>query len=434
MSVTMITFCLGFCQILLFVRVLSDRFPVYSVTSCPQNDIEWRKASERLNCSLHYNKKLYRYHCLPDSKLTNLVEFCYDHIRPLVPKGNCVVLNTHSTLLDTYNCSKFKKGCPDVHFDSDAILKYPSCLLIDTKIRCYMAENTCITVSGLNFTAKSIFSEASTTRENKEIHDICLAAIIISIFVVLLTPGVIWFILWIKGRWRKSLSEEEFLLKGELRFEDKSPSSQTVQLGEKVCMRSTVAVVENAMTIIPEDIHFKWTFASSEGEEYKDIQVSDDRRVTCSTKPPNPTLIIRRANKDDKGYYKLTAMDKSKKNKRDLIFYLDVWGFKPTVDIIGGHSVTKGETASFVVLQSSYPEAFRIRWYKVEREDHTDFIKDETCIDITSEKYKGSTFDFLVINDVNNKDGGCYRVKVKNLIGEKSAFVHLFVRDGTPPG
>ncbi|XP_062617778.1 uncharacterized protein LOC134279402 [Saccostrea cucullata] len=157
-------------------------------------------------------------------------------------------------------------------------------------------------------------------REGQEIHDICLAAIIIAIIVVLLTPGVICFILWIKGSRRKSLSEEERPLTDILDFEDTSLRIQTVLLGEAVCMRSTVVSLEKATAFIGDNVNLKWTYKSPQMKQFKDIS-EDPERVTCCTTLPNPKLMIRRAYKRDEGEYKLTLNE----NKEE-IFKLEVLG------------------------------------------------------------------------------------------------------------
>uniref|UniRef100_A0A8W8MJ45 Uncharacterized protein n=1 Tax=Magallana gigas TaxID=29159 RepID=A0A8W8MJ45_MAGGI len=48
------------------------KFPVYSTPFCPRNESEWIKRSSALNCN-----RTNGYTCLPNEKLTELLEFCY---------------------------------------------------------------------------------------------------------------------------------------------------------------------------------------------------------------------------------------------------------------------------------------------------------------------------------------------------------------------
>lgn len=62
-------------------------YEINKVEKCPQNKIEWQESSRRLKCSDDARNTLNRYHCLPVDDLSTLVEFCYNHARPLIVKG-----------------------------------------------------------------------------------------------------------------------------------------------------------------------------------------------------------------------------------------------------------------------------------------------------------------------------------------------------------
>lgn len=47
-------------------------FKVFPVNKCPMNKEAWDKSSDRLKCT-----KTHGYHCVPNSQLTSLIEFCY---------------------------------------------------------------------------------------------------------------------------------------------------------------------------------------------------------------------------------------------------------------------------------------------------------------------------------------------------------------------
>lgn len=48
------------------------KFPVYTTSFCPRNEIEWKKRSSTFNCSDESS-----YACLPNENITVLLEFCY---------------------------------------------------------------------------------------------------------------------------------------------------------------------------------------------------------------------------------------------------------------------------------------------------------------------------------------------------------------------
>lgn len=47
----------------------------------------WKAASRKRNCSFDDVKPLNRYLCVPNVEKTELLEFCYDQIRPMVQSG-----------------------------------------------------------------------------------------------------------------------------------------------------------------------------------------------------------------------------------------------------------------------------------------------------------------------------------------------------------
>lgn len=53
------------------------KFPVYSTSHCPRDESEWNNRSSVLNCN-----QTNGYTCLPNEKLTELLEFC--HTAPFI--------------------------------------------------------------------------------------------------------------------------------------------------------------------------------------------------------------------------------------------------------------------------------------------------------------------------------------------------------------
>lgn len=47
----------------------------------------WKAASKKRNCSFDEVKPLNRYMCVPNVEKTELLELCYDQIRPMVQSG-----------------------------------------------------------------------------------------------------------------------------------------------------------------------------------------------------------------------------------------------------------------------------------------------------------------------------------------------------------
>ncbi|XP_061176059.1 serine/threonine-protein phosphatase 6 regulatory ankyrin repeat subunit A-like [Saccostrea echinata] len=95
------------------------RYPVFPVTSCPLNTTDWNSSARRRNCSLDDVRN--RYLCVPNQQKSVLLEFCYDEVRPMVQKGNCIELAGSGTL-NQYNCNMFKaEACPEKPYFSDLI-------------------------------------------------------------------------------------------------------------------------------------------------------------------------------------------------------------------------------------------------------------------------------------------------------------------------
>uniref|UniRef100_A0A8W8NSR1 Uncharacterized protein n=1 Tax=Magallana gigas TaxID=29159 RepID=A0A8W8NSR1_MAGGI len=142
-----------FCIIFIVLGIGENRYArtaaeaymygVNKVDICPQNKTEWEEASRRLNCSNDTKPPLNRYHCLPVHDLTTLMEFCYNRTRPQVVKGLCMVYVQESNYFNSYNCTTFEDGCPDMFYLSDESYKYPKCMDIDPIGRCYLAESSC---------------------------------------------------------------------------------------------------------------------------------------------------------------------------------------------------------------------------------------------------------------------------------------------------
>ncbi|XP_062613715.1 heat shock 70 kDa protein 12A-like [Saccostrea cucullata] len=115
--------------------------PVYVVESCPQNKADWDLRSRQLNCS-NDDTKTHRYHCVPNGQKTALLEFCYDVIRPLVQKDNCMELAQSGTL-NQHWCKNFLSGCPEKYYYSDESYLYPNCSRINLYGKCYVADPSC---------------------------------------------------------------------------------------------------------------------------------------------------------------------------------------------------------------------------------------------------------------------------------------------------
>lgn len=114
------------------------RFDVYPVDTCPMNATEFEKAARRRNCT-----EKSRYLCAPDKYLSNLIEFCTDRKLSLFQNGNCVRLEGTGDL-NHFRCEeRFKSGCPTEPYIDEEIYKNPACLSINTKFKCFVAEDDC---------------------------------------------------------------------------------------------------------------------------------------------------------------------------------------------------------------------------------------------------------------------------------------------------
>lgn len=104
------------------------------------NKEAWDKSSDRLKCT-----KTHGYHCVPNSQLTSLIEFCYPRgEKILFQEGNCLEL-AGSGILNHFQCKQiFSSGCPDTFYFGNAIYKYPKCLAINTTLRCFDEDVQCI--------------------------------------------------------------------------------------------------------------------------------------------------------------------------------------------------------------------------------------------------------------------------------------------------
>nr|XP_022322696.1 uncharacterized protein LOC111124124 [Crassostrea virginica] len=116
----------------------------HRVSHCPQDRKEWQKASHRLNCSDDDTNSVNKYHCLPIDTKTTLLEFCYNRTRAQVTKGLCMVYVGEKNIVNHYNCSKFKEGCPNTVYYSNEMYKFPACFEIEPTQHCYKAEASCL--------------------------------------------------------------------------------------------------------------------------------------------------------------------------------------------------------------------------------------------------------------------------------------------------
>lgn len=116
------------------------KFPVYSTEFCPRNDTEWKERAFVLNCTLDNG-----YTCLPNSKFTELLEFCYTQPRILIEKGACLYLYKPVSKVNAHNCRHFEYGCPNSSYLSTKIFQVPACIQIGNG--CFLAEPSCISKS-----------------------------------------------------------------------------------------------------------------------------------------------------------------------------------------------------------------------------------------------------------------------------------------------
>nr|XP_034313097.1 uncharacterized protein LOC105335099 isoform X2 [Crassostrea gigas] len=190
-----------FCIIFIVLGIGENRYArtaaeaymygVNKVDICPQNKTEWEEASRRLNCSNDTKPPLNRYHCLPVHDLTTLMEFCYNRTRPQVVKGLCMVYVQESNYFNSYNCTTFEDGCPDMFYLSDESYKYPKCMDIDPIGRCYLAESSCKLATTTSSDITSISRAAENSSSPKSTDDVMVIAISTSLGFLVLTCIVV---------------------------------------------------------------------------------------------------------------------------------------------------------------------------------------------------------------------------------------------------
>lgn len=135
-------------------------FDVFPVKKCPMCKEDWEMASRRLNCNSSYG-----YHCVPNKQFTSLIEFCYPK-GPRFPfeKGNCLELAANGILNQVYCNDTFEDGCPQDHYFSNEMYKFPKCLMISRSLRCFDADHACIYSELLKNKMKE--QDISTTESN----------------------------------------------------------------------------------------------------------------------------------------------------------------------------------------------------------------------------------------------------------------------------
>ncbi|XP_052678992.1 putative ankyrin repeat protein RF_0381 isoform X2 [Crassostrea angulata] len=205
-------------------EVYNYAIDVWPVLSCPNNESEWQAAAVRAGCSGTRG-----YHCVPDKFHSRLIEFCYNRTRIFVPKEHCLELASNG-VLNYVKCHEFTKGCPENHYFSNEIYKYPFCLSL--AFQCFTSDIKCLDQKFKEQQNKVRHPDCTTTDcEGKLPPEIIVALILI---VVVLCFGVSMLFLWI---YRKkieklkpdsaSMEQEEMddlqvlgKLQGELVFED----------------------------------------------------------------------------------------------------------------------------------------------------------------------------------------------------------------------
>nr|XP_034308518.1 uncharacterized protein LOC105341815 [Crassostrea gigas] len=144
------------------------KFPVYSTPFCPRNESEWNKRSSALNCN-----RTNGYTCLPNEKLTELLEFCYIEPWIWIEEGLCLYLEKKGSYVDSFNCRHFIHGCHNTSYQSRRIFEYQACISIGNG--CFLAEESC--KSSPNTTHRP-----KTTENNQD--DLFWVVIVIGIVVV----------------------------------------------------------------------------------------------------------------------------------------------------------------------------------------------------------------------------------------------------------
>lgn len=139
--------------VFLMIRISEGVLPktAHRVESCPEanNITAWKEASAKLNCSDYSSKSIKNkllYHCLPSSFLNETVEFCA--LSAAIPKGKCPIYNYENgaTVATSRSCANFTNGCPsptETPYHSNSFYRYFACWNINTKFKCYYADQNC---------------------------------------------------------------------------------------------------------------------------------------------------------------------------------------------------------------------------------------------------------------------------------------------------
>nr|XP_034308583.1 ankyrin-3 isoform X2 [Crassostrea gigas] len=187
-------------------KIAGYKFPVYSLPFCPRNESEWNNRSLALICN-----NANGYTCLPNEKLTELVEFCYTVPWIWIEEGSYV---------DAYNCSHFIDGCHNTSYQSRRIFDYPACISLG--YGCFLAEQSCKSSPNVN--------RPEATENDKD--DWLLVVFVIGI-IVFITSCISFFILYFYRKrkkcfsGKKSTSNERTLIELEELEERKSLMSDT---------------------------------------------------------------------------------------------------------------------------------------------------------------------------------------------------------------
>ncbi|XP_078332488.1 uncharacterized protein LOC144625493 isoform X2 [Crassostrea virginica] len=191
------------------------------VYSCPTNQTGVEEASKRLGCNVDkYGKD--QYICLPNIEKTSLNEICYNGVMGIQEKGNCLVLdNSHERgHIIAESCANFSSGCPENHFWSHELFKYPACLIINSEHRCFTHHLSCAPRNN-EFGANTIMDEINEGG-NKSIH------ILLSTFIVFITIFVILilFFIWKKKTRRKETPSQTLPVDEDLRTDCDTSSDE----------------------------------------------------------------------------------------------------------------------------------------------------------------------------------------------------------------
>nr|XP_022303401.1 uncharacterized protein LOC111110996 isoform X2 [Crassostrea virginica] len=135
------------------IAVKLDNISAYNTSSCPKNESEWKKRSDALKCN-----KTNSYMCLADDTLSELLEFCISFHPIGIRQGLCLLLHNRSNVV-MYECRDFTEGCPDEHYFSNELFKYPSCMVIQNG--CFVAEHSCLSTTFPNSTASADKTETT---------------------------------------------------------------------------------------------------------------------------------------------------------------------------------------------------------------------------------------------------------------------------------